>query len=64
MEEKFKGISIDQKRKDLSVHPMVNHERIKDATDAEIEQVYHALFSSFDMAMQEVLGESIFDDEW
>jgi hypothetical protein len=61
--ERFKNISTEQKRKDLMIHPMVNHEAIKNASDEDVEEVYFQVFSSFDMAMQEVIGESMFDDD-
>lgn len=58
--QRFKHIPLETKRHDLLVHPMIDHEKIKEATDAEIEEVYFQLFSSFDEAMREVLGESMF----
>lgn len=61
--KKFENIPAETKRSDLMNHPMVDKEKIEKATDAEVESVYHALFSSMDMAMQDILGESMFDDE-
>ena len=60
--ELFKSISLETKRNDLLIHPMIDKEKITSATDEEIEQVYYELFSSFDMAMREVLGENMLDD--
>lgn len=62
--ERFKTIPVEQKRRDLLVHPMIDHDRIKDASDDEVEQVYHTLFSSMDMAMRNVIGESMFDENY
>jgi hypothetical protein len=59
--QKFSQKSIEQKREDLSVHPMVNQDRINEATDEEIEEIYLILNSAMDMSMREVLGESMFD---
>lgn len=62
--ERFKSIPLETKRRDLSAQSMIDHEKIKHATDEEVEEIYYQLFSSFDMAMREVLGESMFDDDW
>jgi len=62
-EERFKSIPVDQKREDLLVHPLVNHELIKQATDEQVEAVYFEVFSSMDSAMREITGYSMFDDE-
>jgi hypothetical protein len=60
--KRIADISLEQKRKDLEIHPMINKEKIKYATDDEIEEVYFQIFSTFDMSMQDILGESMFDE--
>jgi hypothetical protein len=60
--ERFKHIPIETKRLDLGNHPMIDKEKIKTATDEQVHQVYYDLFSSLDISMREVLGESMFDD--
>lgn len=60
--EIFKRITVDQKRKDLEIHPFINHKEIKTATDEEVEQVYFMLFSGLDRAMRETVGESMYED--
>ena len=62
-EERFKNITIEQKRKNLLSHPLVDEFAIENASDKDVEEVYFRLFSSFDMAMREVIEESMFDDE-
>lgn len=62
--KRFANIPLETKRKDLLVHPLINRETIQHATDEEIEEVYYQLFSNFDKAMIEVLGESMFNDEF
>jgi hypothetical protein len=61
--QKFASIPIEQKRRDLMQHPFVKKEEIKKAKDEIVEEVYLTVYSSMDMAMQDVIGESMFDDE-
>lgn len=60
--EKFKDIPLEQKRRDLECNPLINHEEILTASDEDIEEVYFILFSSIDISMREVIGESMFED--
>jgi hypothetical protein len=62
--EHFKNIPLETKRYDLLNHPMIDKDKVSKATDEQVEQIYYELFSSFDMAMRDILGEGMFDDEF
>jgi hypothetical protein len=60
--KQLKNISIEQKRKDLYNHPLIDEEAIKNDSDEFIEEVYLVLFSSIDQEPRDVIIES--DEDW
>jgi hypothetical protein len=62
--DKFGSYSVDQKRKDLMINPFFNSDKIKDAPDEDVISIHEQYFTAMNNAMEKVLGESMFDDEW
>jgi hypothetical protein len=54
--------TIKEKRRDLEINPLIDQEKLKTATDEEIEKIHKELFDALDKIMQDVIGESIYDD--
>ena len=61
-EESFKFSTTEDKRKDLMGNPLFNKEKIANAPDEVIIELHKQYFESMNKAMEEVLGESMYDD--
>jgi hypothetical protein len=57
-------LSIEQKRKDLLINPLIDHSKINKASDKEINLVHEMFFTAMNASMENILGESMFDDDW
>lgn len=60
--EKFKHYTVEDKRKDLIGNPLFNKKKIANADDEIIIILHRNYFEAMNKAMEDTIGESMFDE--
>ena len=62
--ERCGDLSVEQKRRDLLCNPLFDKKAISEAPDEDINITHEVYFTAMNAAMENILGESMWDDDW